>query len=169
MGEQDRTRKILGHRGAPEESIPDIALYMDQVTGYLDRVLGDAVCERDAPALTRTMINNYVKSRVVPRPLKKRYQREHLMVLLVLFYLKNVLSLAEIQTFLARFGDSQKKADSLYRMFLEVQEEVMQETRDKAGALLDPAQSETERNRLLLRLLLEADVNKRLVGSVLKK
>lgn len=169
MEEQDRIRAILAHRGAPEESIPDIALYMDQVTGYLDRALGEALPGGRAPALTRTMINNYVKSRVVPRPLKKRYQQEHLKALLVLFHLKNVLSLEEIRSFLAGFADGDEGISSLYRMFLEVQEEVMEQAREKAKSLLDPAQDEDEKNRLLFRLLLEADINKRLAGAVLKK
>ncbi len=80
----------------PDE-IPNIELYMDQVTTFMDAHL--AACKRtDAEKLlTKTMINNYTKSNLLPPPVKKKYSKEHMLLLIFLYYFKNVLSIGDIQ------------------------------------------------------------------------
>lgn len=80
----------------PDE-IPNIDLYMDQVTTFMDEHL--AACKRqdDEKILTKTMINNYTKNDFLPPPVKKKYSREHMYLLIFLYYFKNVLSITDIQ------------------------------------------------------------------------
>ena len=54
-------------------SIPDIPLYMDQVTTFMNENLSNNKRTRDDKILTKTMINNYTKNRLIPPPLKKKY------------------------------------------------------------------------------------------------
>ena len=77
--------------------IPDIDLYMDQVTTFMDIHLG--ACRRNdgEKVLTKTMINNYTKNDVLPPPDRKKYSKDHMCLLILLYYFKNVLSIDDIQ------------------------------------------------------------------------
>lgn len=82
--------------------IPGIDLYMDQVTTFLDENLrGISGDPDDGKLLTKTMINNYVKSRVLFPPVKKKYSREHMMFLIMIYYMKSFLSIGEIRSITA--------------------------------------------------------------------
>ncbi len=87
------------------EDIPDIPLYMDQITTFMDAKL--AACKRypDDKILTKTMINNYTKNKLLPPPEKKKYSREHLLLLIYIYYLKDFLSISDIQTLLGPLED----------------------------------------------------------------
>lgn len=87
------------------ESIPDIDLYMDQVTTFMDSNLKDSKRYDSDKILTKTMINNYAKNDLLPPPLKKKYSKEHILVLIFIYYLKNILSISDIQTLLSPLTD----------------------------------------------------------------
>lgn len=80
--------------------LPNIDLYMDQVTTFMDEQLASTKRYPDDKVLTKTMINNYAKNKLLPPPEKKRYSREHLLVLIFIYYFKNILSISDIQTLL---------------------------------------------------------------------
>lgn len=83
------------------EDIPDIDLYMDQVTTFMDSRLKNTTRHPDEDkVLTKTMINNYAKNKLLPPPEKKRYSREHILMLIFIYYFKNILSINDIQTLL---------------------------------------------------------------------
>lgn len=76
------------------EDLPDLGLYMDQVTGYLNRLLRPFSLEGEG-TLTPSMINNYVKSGHISRPVNKKYSREQISALYMLCSLKNTLSIPD--------------------------------------------------------------------------
>ena len=79
--------------------IPGIDLYMDQVTTFLQENLrGLSRDPEDDKFLTKTMINNYVKNKVLFPPVKKKYSREHMMLLIMIYYMKSFLSIGDIRT-----------------------------------------------------------------------
>ena len=82
------------------EDVPDIPLYMDQITTFMDSRF--AACKRypDDKVLTKTMINNYTKNKLIPPPDKKKYSKEHLLLLIYVYYLKDFLSISDIKTLL---------------------------------------------------------------------
>ena len=82
------------------EDIPNIDLYMDQVTTFMEDNLASTKRHHDDKILTKTMINNYAKNKLLPPPEKKRYSREHLLMLIFIYYFKNILSISDIQTLL---------------------------------------------------------------------
>ena len=82
------------------EDIPDIGLYMDQVTTFIDDRLQKNARSDDEKILTKTMINNYTKQKLLPPPVKKKYSREHLLIMLFIYYYKGVLSLEDLRTLL---------------------------------------------------------------------
>ena len=83
----------------PKE-IPNIDLYMDQVTTFMEEQLASTKRYDEDKILTKTMINNYAKNKLLPPPEKKRYSREHILMLIFIYYFKNILSISDIQTLL---------------------------------------------------------------------
>lgn len=83
------------------EDIPNIGLYMDQVTTFMDNKLRSSARYPDGDKiLTKTMINNYAKNDLLPAPVKKKYSKEHMLVLIFIYYYKSFLSINDIQTLL---------------------------------------------------------------------
>ena len=78
-------------------SIPDIPLYMDQVTTFMDSHLARMKRYPEDKVLTKTMINNYAKNNLLPPPLKKKYTKEHMLMLIFIYYFKNLLSFTDIE------------------------------------------------------------------------
>lgn len=81
----------------PEE-IPNIDLYMDQVTTFMDEHLKASKRYSEDKLLTKTMINNYTKNELLPPPNKKKYSKEHMLLLIFIYYFKNILSISDIQS-----------------------------------------------------------------------
>ncbi len=80
--------------------IPNIDLYMDQVTTFMEEHLASTKRYEDDKILTKTMINNYAKNELIPAPQKKKYCKEHIMLLTLIYYYKNLLSINDIQKLL---------------------------------------------------------------------
>lgn len=76
--------------------LPKVSLYKDQVIIYIENVLKEININCDEKLLTPTMLNNYVKQKVVYPPKDKRYNEKHLAYLIVVCTLKQVFSLQEI-------------------------------------------------------------------------
>ena len=83
------------------EDIPNIDLYMDQVTTFMEAQLSSTKRYPEDKILTKTMINNYAKNNLLPPPVKKKYSREHVLLLIFIYYFKNILSIKDIETLLA--------------------------------------------------------------------
>jgi len=83
------------------DSMPDIELYMDQVVTYLERQLALFQGENEGGIVTRSIINNYVKDGLVPRPVNKRYAREQLSALMMACVLKRVLPMQQVRQLLS--------------------------------------------------------------------
>lgn len=82
------------------EDLPNIQLYMDQVTTFMDEQLESSKRYPQDKILTKTMINNYAKNRLLPPPEKKKYSKEHLLLLIFIYYFKNILTINDIQSLL---------------------------------------------------------------------
>ena len=76
--------------------LPRVPLYKDQVITYLDNLVKVIDSESDEKILTPTMLNNYVKQKVVSPPKDKKYNEKHLAYLIVVSLLKQVFTLQEI-------------------------------------------------------------------------
>lgn len=88
------------------EDIPNIDLYMDQVTTFMDRKLKHTTRNpEEDKVLTKTMINNYAKNDLLPPPVKKKYSKEHMVLLILIYYYKGILSISDIQALLNPLTD----------------------------------------------------------------
>ena len=111
------------------EEIPNINLYMDQVTTFMDEQLASTKRYEDDKILTKTMINNYAKNHLLPPPVKKKYSREHVLILIFIYYFKNILSIKDIETVLKPLtekyfsGESSMDLTSIYREICEIEQD----------------------------------------------
>lgn len=97
--------------------LPDIQLYMDQMVEFMNEKMKDLDDKSGKVLLTKTMVNNYVKSGILDKPEKKRYSKEQVMKLFMVCHLKSVLSMDEISILLkeaSKYG-SVEEAFARYR------------------------------------------------------
>ena len=85
---------------------PNIDLYMDQVTTFMNTHMSASKIKSDDVILTKTMINNYAKNNLIPPPDKKKYSKEHMIILVFIYYFKSILSISEIHDMLGPLCDS---------------------------------------------------------------
>lgn len=129
--------------------LPEIDLYMDQVVGYLSQKLSVFYDnDDDRRSITATMINNYVKQKIIAAPQKKRYGRTAVSSLMVLFCTKQVLSIGNIGTLIIESrGDNAHNdatAAAFYDRFCRIFEEVLHRTvaEDTDSAYLEALRGE---------------------------
>ena len=114
----DLLRSIQNIDYIEPDEIPNIDLYMDQITTFMDDHLKSSKRFEDDKILTKTMINNYSKNNLLPPSEKKKYSPEHMVLLLFIYYFKNILSISDIQKMLnpltEKFFDEGSKPDLDY-------------------------------------------------------
>lgn len=125
------------------EELPTIELYMDQVISLLEEYLKFLPQDEDGDAVvTAAAINNYVRKKVMPPPVKKRYSRTHLAYLIILCSLKQCVSISYIQKMIP-LNLSQEEIHQLYNQFVcrhhSVCQYFIQQVNEVAGALFAAA------------------------------
>lgn len=110
----------------PDE-IPGIDLYMDQVTTFMENHLSSSKRHPEDKVLTKTMINNYAKNHLLPPPVKKKYSREHILMLTFIYYFKNIMSINDIQVLLGPIaeeffpGNGSLKLTEIYQEIMDLE------------------------------------------------
>lgn len=79
------------------EELPDIELYMDQVITFIEKYLSAITNGSDKKIITSSMINNYVKLELIPKPIKRRYNKTHLAYLFAISILKHIFTIQEVK------------------------------------------------------------------------
>ncbi len=132
MRELDEFKDKLRH-ARPEQwdLIPDIELYMDQVISYMTRQHIGLELDGDEN-LTSAMINNYIKSGLLPRARGKKYNREHIGYLTAICLLKQVLSVSETGALLRQQMEN-RSVEDFYRHYTEILDEEFSRTADEIG------------------------------------
>ncbi len=167
------TDELDNFKASEWDSLPDIYLYMDQVITWLERQLDISPTLEDEKMITPSMINNYVKNRVIPKPEKKKYGREHLTYLMLVLSLKQVLSLTDI-TWLISNVIRDTSVDILYdklndmktESFKQVSSRVLDQLKhmdDKSGE----EEVEKSLSNLALKLALEANAYRHAARKIL--
>jgi hypothetical protein len=131
--------------------IPNIDLYMDQVTTLLDKNLKKN--SRNNPSeshkgeekvMTKTMINNYAKNDLLPAPVKKKYSREHVLMLIFIYYYKGILSINDIQKLFNPITDKYFKTDGGFDI-KDIYDEVFDMGYDQIDMLKEHVRAEYEK------------------------
>ena len=108
--------EILNYRCPRWGDFPKLDLYMDQAVSFIEENVRMFYANGQPKPVTSTMINNYVKQRIVPSSRKKRYGRDHLAYFYVIFLLKSALSLVDISDALT-FFNKRKLTPEMFDLF----------------------------------------------------
>ncbi len=150
------------------EAFPALPLYMDQVIYLVNQYLS-LLPERERDQLvTPAMINNYVKLRIIPPPVKKRYGRAHLAYLVMVCVLKQSLNTGEIRKLLPLEMGEDKIRD-VYAAFIGTFGEIKDFFRSEArkAALEEPGEENGSLDHLALRSAITANLAKLLTEEIL--
>lgn len=113
-------REVFADHDLLPSDVPNLDLYMDQVLTLFDDHLSDNKRSPDDKLMTKTMINNYSKERLLMPVKGKKYSRQHIMQLLCIFQLKQALMLSDIKSLTAR-GD-EIDFEHCYQKYLEIKD-----------------------------------------------
>lgn len=157
--------RMEAQRPEPWETLPDLALYMDQLISYMPRQL---IRFAEGDALTSAMVNNYIKDGLLPRAEGKRYGKEHLAWLTAICALKSVISMREMAV-LFEAMDKEKGAQERYDVLLQELDRAL----NKVAKPLDADAQEEDLAPLALRLALDSYASKlacqRVLGIIEEK
>ena len=134
------SKQLLSFHLPRWEELPDIDLYMDQVTTFIEKYVtvlpkgGDKI-------ITPAMVNNYVKLGLMPKPEKKRYNRTHLAYLIAITFLKQVLPITDIKNGIL-LQSKISGTRSAYDLFCQEQENALKTIAHQA--MLEPVDDEEE-------------------------
>ncbi len=118
-GKLRRWEKYLNDYRLPAwEEIPNIGLYMEQVTALLKQYLDYLPPElKEEQFITAATINNYVRRGLMPEPVKKKYYRVHIAYLVMICSLKQCLSIATLHTMIP-MGLSEEEVRETYSAYV---------------------------------------------------
>ena len=162
------TLKMLkdnGGRSFPKwEDFPGVNLYMDQVTELVNKYMEKIAPPGADAVITASMINNYVKSKLMPPPVKKRYSKLHLAYIIIICTLKQTFGVSSLEKILPdEMGEEDIK--KFYDVFALSCEAAYSKALSDMEKLSDSCGDDTE--LFILRLMAEADVKKTIIESIL--
>ena len=186
---EERLNELLAHLDSLDhihvDEIPQIDLYMDQVTTFMEKHLGELKRYPEDKVLTKTMINNYAKNNLLPSPVRKKYTQEHILLLVFIYYFKNVLPINDIKTLMSGITEKNFAAGSkpelveIYREIIRYQPEIMEQVRanlDVVENLAEDSFAKVNKNEekeelklftLLCLLSFDVYIKKTLIESVI--
>lgn len=155
----DKWLDEIDNQALPDyDQLPDIELYMEQLLTYLERESKVLQKNQNDKQITSSMINNYVKHKIVQAPKLKKYSREQLSLLNELIYLKQVLSLPEIKQILdIEYKDSEYKVE--YNKYLDINNNSFNEAIKETKNSLKSCKENDEKDLTDLALKLAAKAN----------
>lgn len=146
----------------PYDALPEIDLYMDQLIGYLNKLLSRTCRSEDGEPLTPNRVNNYVKDGRIKRPVQKKYDRDRIAMLYMLCCTKQNLMLPEASALLSML--EKEDTASLYEEFRALQEPVVQSC---AAELKNCEQSEEQMLKKALELTLRSTAERFVAEAII--
>jgi hypothetical protein len=163
--------------------IPNLHLYMDQVIQLFENNLSHGKRNNDDKLLTKTMINNYTKDKLLMPVKNKKYSREHIILMILIYNLKQSLSIGDIKilfdNLVLNLQGVEKPIidiDSFYNLFLQIKNNEITKEEAYLNDILNMVQEtvqEKESNeyeKLLLTVLAlinSANIQKRLAEKII--
>lgn len=163
------------------EDIPEIDLYMDQVIQLFESKLGENKRFEDDKILTKTMINNYAKGKLLMDIKNKKYSKEHIILMCFIYNMKGILALGDIKLALEKIvleynkGEiSSKEIRNLYDIYLKGQEKNLKDVKEEVnldlknlGEEFDSLKEEEKKLLLSSMLVDKANIYKKLAEKIL--
>ena len=119
------------------KDIPDLDLYMDQIMTLFETHLANNKKNAEEKLLTKTMINNYSKAKVITPVKGKKYTKEQILQMLIIYQLKNNLSIQEIKELLTPIYESDTDLSLLYDHFIDIKQVMNQQLQKLIQQILE--------------------------------
>lgn len=177
--------KLFLYEDIQLSDIPDLDLYMDQVITLFNDKLAHLKRNDDDKILTKTMINNYAKAKILIPPNKKKYTKNHIVLLILIYYLKQSLSINDIHLLfkdmieaLNSDGKAHIEIQKIYESFLHIKkaqaDKFSEDLSEKIDLIhkntkgLNPETMRSEQMLItVLALINEANILKRLAEKMI--
>lgn len=157
-------KNVIDHKLPRWNDLPEIDYYMDQVIEYMEQKLSFFVIDDASKLISPSIINNYVKQKLIPPPNKKRYAREHIAMLLMICILKPTMAIGDIQEII----NTQLKSDTLetvYNRFCTNQEDITNDIFDKEPNFFTNLSNESL-SLISMNMSIESNVTKLLADKI---
>ncbi|MFU0792077.1 MAG: DUF1836 domain-containing protein [Virgibacillus proomii] len=136
------------HSQLPIEEIPNLDLYMDQVIQLFESKFRILKRDDDEKVLTKTMINNYAKGKLFFPIKNKKYTKDHLMLISMIYQLKGALSINDVKTTLYKLNKMivEDKFDlaKLYESYVQLADDSMKQLRSEIKQLVEDVEQHIE-------------------------
>ena len=159
--------EFLKYRGVNTDEIPNIDLYMDQVLTFFDEFFGIFRRDQKENILTKAMINNYVKSNTIEKPMKKKYNKDQLKKLIMIYQIKQVMAINDIQALFDQVERLHLTTAELYDRFLKAEQASYGHLAEQYSHLLPEKAEGEELINTILSLTSQACAQKRLAEKLL--
>lgn len=165
------------------EEIPSIDLYMDQVITLFENNLSGNKRSEEDKILTKTMINNYAKDKLLMSIKNKKYSKEHIILMILIYNLKQSLSIADIKYLISPLvkdieGNKDIEVSKLYKNYLnikaldiEINEKLVKDKYEAIGSMVKNEDEKSKEYEVILltalSLINTANIQKRLAEKVI--
>lgn len=140
------------------DRMPDLALYMDQVITFITQQLEEFAVEGDK-TITPSMINNYTKNGVLPRPVNKKYNKEHLSSILMLSVFKQIIPINDAKALIHK--DDTEAIFARYEDFAAIQKTQVRDRAESLEKALREIETDEDKEALLklsVQMIVEANI-----------
>ena len=143
------------------EEIPKLDLYMDQVIQMFENRFKDTARNDKEKVLTKTMVNNYGKDKLFYPIEKKKYTRNHVMLIAMIYHLKGSISIPDIKLTLHELNEravsEEINLQEVYEMYLNIHA-------NNAAVFVDAADAKREE---ILKKLVAEGIDDHYIGQLL--
>lgn len=150
------TKKLSLDSTIREVDIPSIDLYMDQVIQLFDATYADSLRNEDEKVLTKTMINNYAKGKLFIPIKNKKYSKDHIMLISLIYQLKGALSIKDIKSTLeplnVKMESKNYSLETFYSSWVRIQQKNAQDFLEEMKSHEDEVEKQeiNETDKLIL-------------------
>ncbi len=128
------------------DELPILDLYMDQVIILIKKYISVfSLTDADKISITPSMINNYVKLKIMPAPVKKKYSKTHIAYLIIICTLKQTMSMAEIQKIIP-VGLQENEVKNTYNSYVLNQLKTFEYVRKELASVVKSAEEDAKTN-----------------------
>jgi len=168
----DKINELLNSFSSVENislnDIPEIDLYMDQITTFMEDKLKNYKRYPNDKILTKTMINNYTKAKLISPPNKKKYSKQHMILLILIYHFKSVLSINDISTLFNYFKNNENNSiEEIYNIFLQFEENEKNIIFSELNLNDLSAKDKESLIPLIIKLLIKAEAEKMLAEKLI--
>ncbi len=151
-------------------NIPNIDLYVDQLTSFIE----DNSFSNSEGQLTKSMVNNYCKNKVIPASEKKKYNKNHILLLTIIYNTKSIISISDIKKIFDSFDDEKIPAyyNTLATLLLNSQDDFIYEINTYLDNVNFENNNVTNKESLAIlatKLAIEANYKKMLSELIIEK